>query len=209
METLHDRALKERYMRQLDIGRYFTKTPEDFLLLHYRPGELLTSSYTPNKYLQFVAEGNLLLYDMPDENSTIMLQTTFHEVRLLGEMEMLDSMFVPFFVEARSDVYTLAIHMDQYRERLLNDPVFLRHIALTLAEKLSNAVRYAGYIPLRTRVETSLRNAEVGQRFRDIAKLAKRMGVSNRQLLRVLKELCDEGWLRHESKGVYVVLRNE
>ena len=95
-----------------------------FFLRHYKPGELLTTPFSPSQYLQFVVEGDLLLYNMPDEESTVMLQTNYNEVRLLGDMELLDSKFTPIFVEAKTDVYTLAFHLDAYRQQLLNDPAF-------------------------------------------------------------------------------------
>ena len=207
VETLNDRSRLERYMETFGIRQLFGGKTPDFLLLHYAPGDLLTTPFSPSKYMQFIVAGDLLLYDMPDENSSVMLRTDFNDVKLLGEMELLNSRFDPFFVEARSDVYTLAIHLDQYRTQLLNDPVFLRYICHTLSDKLAGAVRSTFNVPLKTRVSASLRFAEPGQTFCGIADIAKQIGVSNRQLLRVLKELCDEGILVHEKKGVYRIVK--
>lgn len=207
METLNDRARLRRYMEAFGIRQLFGGEVPSFLLLHYAPGDLLTTPFSPSQYLQFVVEGELLLYDMPDESSTVMLQTNFNEVRLLGEMELLNARFDPFFVEAKTDVYTLAIYLEQYREKLLNDPVFLRYVCLTLSDKLAGAVRSTFNMPLKARVAASLRYAEPGQSFGNISGIARQVGVSNRQLLRVLKELCSEGVLEHEKKGVYRVVR--
>ena len=207
VETLNDRARLEHYMEAFCIRRLFRGEAPSFLLLHYAPGDLLTTPFSPSQFLQFVVEGNLLLYDMPDENSTVMLQTNFNEVRLLGEMELLNARFDPFFVEAKTDVYTLAIYMEHYREKLLNDPVFLRYVCLTLSDKLAGAVRSTFNVPLKDRVKASLSYAEPGQSFCNIAGIAKQIGVSNRQLLRVLKSFCEEGVLAHEKKGVYRVLK--
>ena len=207
METLNDRARLEHYMETFGIRQLFGGDVPRFFLLHYAPGDLLTTPFSPSKYLQFVVAGDLLLYDMPDENSTVMLQTNFIEVRLLGEMELLNALFDPFFVEAKTDVYTLAIYLEQYREKLLNDPVFLRYVCLTLSDKLSGAVRSTFNMPLKARVAASLRYAEPGQSFGNIAGIAKQIGASNRQLLRVLKSFCEEGVLAHEKKGVYRVVK--
>lgn len=205
METLKNKKLLAEYIDQRGMRELFSGEPPRFLLRHYLPGELLTTPFSPSEYLQFVVDGELLLYNMPNEESTVMIQTTYNDVELLGDMELLDANFTPFFVEAKTEVYTLALHLDQYRSQLLNDPVFLRHLCRNLANKLNGAVVSNQKIPLRQRVETSLRHAEVGDRITGIAHLSRSLDVSPRQLLRVLKELCSEGVLEHEKKGVYRV----
>ena len=206
METLNDRARLERYMKDLHVEECFRKMPR-FLLLHYLPGELLTTPFSPGEYLQFIAEGDLILYDMPDESRTVMLQTNHNRVRLVGEMELMNSSFEPFFVEAGSHVYTLAVYLETYRDQLLNDPVFLRYVCSVLSDKLAGAVRSSFQEPLKTRVVRSLRHGQPGDAFEDIGGLAERIGVSSRQLLRVLKSLCEDGILVHEKKGVYRMVK--
>lgn len=208
METLQNSALRDRYIRENGLADLFSGKMPVMILLHYAPGDLLTTPFSPSGLLQFVVKGDLLLYDMPDENSTVMLQTNYNDVKLLGDVELLNSSFAPFFVEARSDVHTLAIHLDQYRTQLLNDPVFLRYVCGILSDKLAGAVRANDHAPLKVKVEKSLRYASVGHRIDNIAGIAKQLGVSNRQLLRVLREMCEQGVLEHEKKGVYRVLKH-
>ncbi len=209
METINNPKLRERYLRERQILQHFSTCTPDFLLLHYTPGELLTNPFSPSRYLQFVVDGELLLYDMPNEESTVMIKASFHDVGFLGEMELLDAGFIPFFVEARTEVYTLAIHLERYQQTLLNDPVFLRYVCLSLAAKLADATAATAIqpMPLRDRVIRALRRIDKGDSFSDIGRHAKVLNVSTRQLLRVLKELCEEGVLEHEKKGVYRVLK--
>ena len=207
METVHDRKRRDRYIREQHILDHFSICKPDFLLMHYSPHELLTNPFSPSQYLQFIVEGELLLYDMPDEESTVTIQTSFNDVQLLGEVEFLDAQFTPFFVEASTDVYTLAIYQSRYRDILLKDPVFLLYLCRTLANKLNGAVADSRHMPLKHRVEVSLRYAAENEKITNIAHLAKSLNVSNRQFLRVLKELCEEGVLEHEKKGVYRLLR--
>ena len=208
METVNSPRLRESYLKKCGVAEMFSpKHMPHFLLLHYFPGELLTTPFSPSVYFQLIVDGDLLLYDMPDEASTVSLQTTYVDLKMLGEMELLDTSFTPFFVEAKSDVYTLALHLDSHREQLLQDPVFLRCLCRSLAEKLNGAVVSSRRMPLRTMVEASLRHSKPGERITDIGRIAESLNVSNRQLLRVLKEYCELGVLKHEQKGVYVVLR--
>lgn len=207
METVNDRKLRDYYLETRRIYDLFSTCVPNFFLLHYQPGELLTNPFSPSQYLQFVVEGELLLYDMPDEDSTVMIQTTYNEVNLLGEVELLDAQFTPFFVEARTDVYTLALYLEQYQQILLNDPAFLRYLCSCLASKLNGAVASSMQMPLKKRVALSLQYADDSQRITDIGRLAKTFNVSNRQLLRVLKDFCREGILEHSQKGVYRILK--
>lgn len=206
METVNDRTLRDHYIRTQGIMDHFSLCEPNFLLMHYSPHELLTNPFSPSQYLQFVVDGELLLYDMPDEESTVMIQTSFNEVQLLGDVEFLDAQFTPFFVEARTDVYTLAIYQSQYREILQKDPVFLLYLCRNLANKLNGAVVDSKHMPLRRRVELSLKYAAEEEEITNIGHLAKTLNVSSRQLLRVLKMLCGEGVLEHIDKGRYRVL---
>lgn len=207
METLQNNKLLNYYIESRHILDNFSRITPNFFLLHYSPGELLTNPFSPSDYLQFVVDGELLLYDMPDENSTVMLQTTYLELSVIGEMELLDSQFTPFFVEAVSQVYTVAIHASQYREILLEDPAFLRYVCRSLCEKLNGAVAASVPMPLKKRVSVYIEILDPAQPITDIAHLAKTFNVSARQLLRVLKDLCSEGVLEHTGKGSYTIVK--
>lgn len=207
METINNSRLYTQYLESRRIREMFTGELPRFLLLHYAPGELLTNPFSPSGYLQLVVDGDLLLYDMPDESSTVSLQTAFHKVNVLGDIELLDVPFSPLFVEAKTEVYTLALHLERYRQQLLNDPAFLRFLCVSMAEKLNGAVRASSQTTLRQKVLHSLRFAEPGQRFSGIGAIAESLNVSSRQLMRVLKEFCEQGVLEHEKKGSYVVLK--
>lgn len=207
METIHNTRLYDQYIQSRQIRQMFTGELPRFLLLHYAPGELLTNPFSPSGYLQLVVDGDLLLYDMPDESSTVSLQTAFHNVNILGDMELLGVPFTPLFVEAKTDVYTLALYLEQYRQQLLNDPAFLRYLCVSMAEKLNGAVKASSQMTLRQKILRSLRFAEPGQSFSGIGAIAESLNVSSRQLMRVLKELCELGILSHEKKGSYRVLK--
>ena len=207
METVHNHRLYDQYIESRQIRSLFTGEPPHFLLLHYAPGELLTTPFSPSGYLQLVVDGELLLYDMPDETSTVSLHSEFYDVNVLGDMELLGVPFTPLFVEAKSDVYTLALYLEQQRQRLLDDPVFLRYLCTSMAEKLNGAVMGSNQLTLHQKVRRSLRYAKPGQIICGIGAIAGSLNVSSRQLMRVLKEFCELGVLSHEKKGEYRVLK--
>ena len=107
------------------------------------------------------------------------------------------------------ELLTTPFSPSQYREVLQKDPVFLLYLCRALASKLNGAVADSRHMPLRLRVELSLKYVSENDEITNIGHLAKTLNVSNRQLLRVLKELCSEGILEHTDKGRYRVLRPE
>jgi hypothetical protein len=207
VETIQNPKLLESYMVKRDIRGLFGGPVPRFFLLRYSPGELLTTPFSPSKYLQFVVEGELFLYEMTDEESIVTIQTDNNDVSILGDVELVDAEFTPFFVEAKSTVYTLAVYLDQYREQLLKDPVFLVHACRGLANKLGGAVACTRHGSLRYRVNMLVRKARVGEQLSSLGHMSRLLNVSTRQLLRVLKELCDQGVLEHRDRGVYIVLK--
>lgn len=206
MEIINDKALLERFLKEHQIEACFSSCRPRFLLLRYRPGELLTTPFTPSEYLQFIIRGEVLLYDMPNEDSSVSLQTSHQAVRLIGDMELLDVDFVPFFVEAKTEVYTAALSLKQYREALLQDPVFLQRVCRDLAEKLRSATDVTLHVGLRAKLAAYVERCGPGFQIRGVARLAELLNVSERQMIRVLKAFCAEGRLEHEKAGVYRVL---
>ena len=207
LEIVNNDELLESFIQRFQIREHFSVCNPSFFLLHYRAGEMLTSPFTPSQYLQFIVKGDLLLYDMPNEDSTVALQTSHQGVRLIGDMELLDIDFIPFFVEAKSEVYTVAVRLDQNRKLLLTDPMFLQCVCRDLAAKLRGATDVSMHIELKDRLAAFLNRVGVGYEIRGVARFAEQLNVSERQLIRTMKTFCEAGWLRHEKAGLYRVVR--
>ena len=203
MQTLKSRRVLEHYMEQYGLNDYFSVCQPDLLLFRYRPGEFLTSPFSPSDYFQFVVEGSLRLYSMMDEGTSFSYEPTRSEVMVIGEMEFINRQFTPFFVEAETEVVTVALHIGRYRDELMQDPAFLGKLCFSLAKKLETASETTRELSLSERVENMLGRMEPGQELREIGRLAEQMNVSRRQMIRVLQDCCTEGKLRHENKGVY------
>ena len=205
MKISNDRNRLNNYIERHGIAEHFSSFEPEFRLFHYEPGELIISPFYPGQYIHFIVEGDIILYNMPDEESTVRIQNVFHTVSVLGEIELIDNKFCPFFVEAASNVYTVSVSVEENRERLLNDPAFLRMICRSLSEKLNAAVFDTSSVPLKKRLLDYLRVANKKEPIINISDLAGTFHVSSRQMLRILKELCEDGVLEHPKKGQYVI----
>ena len=192
------------YLKKHQIETLFSCSPV-FELHHYLPGELIASPFEPCCYLQFIVEGEILLYEMPTESTFSMVQSPYYSAFMIGEIELLDLDFQTAFIEAKGEVYTLALPHEKYRDALLNDCVFLRTVCLSLSSKLNNAVRTSEKLPIREQLLRYFSIADPDKPLRDIAQFSHMMHISTRQLIRTLNRLCEEGYLEHPKKGVYLI----
>ena len=194
----------DAYLKQYQIAELFSCSPV-FTLRRYLPGELLTSPFAKTRYLQFVVEGEVLLYDMPDENTVAEIETPAYKARLIGDAELFDPDFPTFFVEAKTEVFTLSLSLDEYRELLLDDNTFLRYLCRMFTEKLAGATSPERKLPLREQLIRYVEAADQNIPIRDMKHLAYLLHTSTRNLSRALNSLCEEGYLERSKKGVYLI----
>ena len=183
---------------------YFSCDPV-FTLLHYKQGEILASPFEPPRYIHFLVEGQLYLYDMPTENTFSFVESPYYKASMIGEVELIDPDFKTFFVEAKTDVFTLSLPLSEYREKLLQDSTFLLTVSRSLSKKLSDSVQRSHQSSLRSQLLKYLSGADPSVPIQDITHFAQSMHVSTRQMIRTLNKLCDEGYLIHPKKGTYYI----
>ena len=206
MEIVNAPLILNGYIREHQLNSFFSSDPPPMYLLRYAPGEMIATPVSRLQYVQFVVDGEFQLYDMASEASVAMLLTPYYKVRLLGDTELLDEKCVSMFVEAVTEVYAVGIPIEANREQLLNDNAFLRMVCHTLSAKLTSAA-LSQKLSLTESVRYYLRHITQENVVRDVGRLAAQFNTSSRQLLRVLKALCDEGVLEHIGKGEYRITR--
>lgn len=204
MQVIRSSSKINYYLKKFNIMSNFECNPT-FVLIHYKQGELLASPFEKPKYIQFLVEGKILLYDMPTENTFSTIESPFYQANLIGEMELIDPDFQTFFVEAKTDVFTLALAMDEYAEKLLHDSTFLLTVSRSLAKKLTDSVQNSQPIPLREQLLKYFARADRSKAIQDINHFSQVFHVSARQMIRTLNRLCEEGYLEHPQKGTYII----
>ena len=202
MEMIRDQEKVSAYLKKYHIAEYFSCNPV-FTLRRYLPGELLASPFSKTQYLQFIVEGSITLFDMPSEDTVAGVETPSYRAMLIGDSELFNPDFQTSFVEAKTEVLTLALPLGEYRDRLLNDNVFLRFSCYTLTEKLRHATAPEQKLPLKEQLKNYIAKANPEESLRDLTQLAYLMHTSTRHLGRVIRELCEEGVLERSGKGIY------
>ena len=94
---------------------------------------IVKESATP-EYIYYLVKGRAKLYDVM-ANGKVTLIDFFTPPCFIGEMELINPASTPYSVQAIEDCWCLAVSIRDNQSQLLNDPVFLKHVCIYLAQK--------------------------------------------------------------------------
>lgn len=202
MERVDDDRLAAAYAARFHMDQFFS-VPVQFSLLRYSPGETIVHSAKPFEYLQFIVQGDIFVYAVREDGSFYALAVGQQRI-LLGDIRFITGRGSELYAEAKSEVTALSVSVRRYGKELSEDPKFLRHLALTLAEEFRLAILYdARYISLEDKLLHYIRYVSDEGLLTHIGRAALALHVSQRQLQRVLRALCEAGKLEKLEKGRY------
>ena len=203
MRVLHDPAQLQRLWTQHGLERYFDLPMTAFQLRQYRRGELLSSPMIPVDYFLIPVEGEVHFFAISEDGRQLPLGAR-SGLTLMGDMEFVTGAGTLFYSEAKGQVLALALPMEENRRELEQSVKFLHLLIYSLASKIQFGSTIE--IPSATieeRVLLYLRTAAQGGVMDGVASTALRLRCSQRQLLRALKRLCQQGLVEKTGHGVY------
>ena len=184
------------------IEKYFDHLNYNFTDVTYPKNTLIISPVDVNHKIIFVLEGTIQLYGINEAGGIYPVHES-SGFSMLGDMEFSGCDFTPFYVEAKTEVRAVYLDMDTEREQLSKDVTFLNHVIVQLAEKVELYNRLTTFNPtVEEKIKTYFR---FYSKINGIESLCARLHCGKRQCLRVIKKLCEEGFLQKEKKGVYVL----
>lgn len=203
MKKIYDQEIINKALKENKIEKYFSNK-YDFIIIEYEPEETIINPLEKTKYIQFVIEGTFIILFIDQEGKqTIVSQND--ELCILGDMEFVDNTNPMFFAEAKTKVKTIAIRIDDYKEELENDVLFLHALLKSVAQKLN---RSSTNQFVNQSVEDKLiyyMKYYCKGNMQGIEKATRYLHCSRRQIQRVLKKLCDEEIIIKEGKGKYKI----
>ena len=193
MRVLHDPALLERLWREQGLERYFDLPMTAFQLRQYRRGELLSSPMIPAEVFLIPVEGEVHFFAIGEDGRQLPLGVR-SGLTLMGDMEFVTGGGTLFYSEAKGRVLALALPMEQNRAALEQSVKFLHLLIYSLASKIQfgSAIEIPS-ATIEERVLLYLRTVAEGRKLDGVASTALRLRCSQRQLLRALKKLCEQG----------------
>lgn len=206
MKIVNDKERLYYFMKKYQIDEMFDSENLDFRLHCYQKGEQVCSPLNSMDNLLFLVEGSTYLYGLRSDGGY--LPVTVHvPFAVYGDMELATGLPSPFFVEAKTDVFCIAISLKDYEQVLRKDISFLNYMLRTLGDKLA----YAGTMDITNRsleervlflMETFCEDGCI----HSVNDTMMQLRCSRRQLQRVLGRLCEAGRVRKVKKGMYKLL---
>ena len=203
MKTVNNPEKLEEVWQSL--SSFFTSRPPVMRLFAFEKEELLNPPDEKLNQFLIVIEGNIIIYSLLQDGSMRHLSIQGPGT-LLGDIEYSGNPNPTLFIEAQSQVICLSIPFAQNREILDQDPVFLRVLIRSLADKLSlSSTLDAISVSLYDKVLVYLQQIQPDHRITSVNHAMTMLHCSRRQLQRVLSVLCRQGILIKEGRGQYLL----
>lgn len=179
-------------------------------LVFYEKKEYISRLGSPMPSLFFLVEGSVRL-TTPEQNGSSLSITTFTGYAIFGDVEYLLRVPSASDMQALTDVWCIQIPDTPNRRLLDEDICFYRYLSKTLAQRMTlvnNITIQKSSCPLEQRLAEYLleRYSDTQEPISNLKPMCDSLHCSYRQLLRIFKQFCKNGCLRHgEKRGTYFI----
>lgn len=205
MKKIYDQNLINKKIEQYQIKHYFNNQ-YPFVLMEYEKGETIVSPLQETDYFHFVLEGTISIYFIDREGKQTMVCQD-GKLGILGDLEFVDDTKPMFFAEAKTNILTLALSLQECKDKLNQDIPFLHLILESISEKLKQSS--SSQFIHSTVEERLMAYLNYYGEINHIGQLAISFHCSRRQIQRVLKTYLDQGIIVKEKKGVYKLVEKQ
>ena len=205
MIYLQNSDITEDYYNHFPLSDYFSFniTPYVSIVKFENEEAILREGESPD-VLYYLIDGRAKLF-LSHENGRISLINFLNAPCFIGEMELLGAQESANGVTAITPCICYAIDVRKCKDKMLNDPVFLRHLCLFLSKKAidntSNYSKNQSYtldVRLANFILLTSCNGLYRERHTEVAEF---LGVTYRHLLYVLAKFVKQGILEKTKSG--------
>lgn len=205
MKIIKDEKRIAEMINKHGIRELFSDPRLPFELYQFDKGEYLNNLLEPDRYISFIVSGTIRILNIRDDGS-------YYEIAsgsgfsCIGDMEFGSGDISPYLVEIIRKTFCISLPLKKCRKKLENDPVFLRYILRSVTKKLNAATAMAaGPKTLQEKVLFYMEHECEDQTLKGVEKASYALSCSKRQLLRILKQFCEEGKVIRSGKGTYIL----
>ncbi len=206
MRSIYQPTVIAKFVQQYKILDYFSVLPNSLHIVEYEPGETIFSAFDSGNSFQILIKGNAsIVYSR--ENGSIFSLAQCKAPDIIGEIELFFEQNPHIIVTAQTNCTCISISIEEDRNTLLNDVVFMRTIAGNLAKKLQTLTNLdAKSHTLAERVINYMTYYCKDRTLFGVENSAFHLHCSPRQLQRVLNELVSKNQIKKIGKGKYQLL---
>ncbi|KEZ88155.1 catabolite gene activator protein [Clostridium sulfidigenes] len=212
MKKINNSELMNTYINKYNINDIFTSDMREYMeLFHFKRNEFLCKEDEPIDYLFFFVEGKAKVY-ISLKNGKSLLICFYYPLMVLGDLELINFTKATTNMEVIEDAYCIGLSFKKVREKLLNDPKFLRFICSSLGNKMDTSSRNGSInllYPLENRLASYIMaTREEGNRVvfnETLTEIAELLGTSYRHLLRTINNLINREVLKKDNYGYEII----
>ena len=191
------------YLHKYHLQQYFSDMDLPFELYGFARGEFLNNELDPYEYLCFLVSGSARIMHVRDDGSYYRIADAM-PLTLFGDMEFAKNAQTPYLIEISQPAECVVLPLKQCAAKLRQDPVFLCYLLSSLARKLDMLTEMNAFPKnLKEKVLHYMTYLSPDHSLTGIEATATTFSFSRRQLLRILKSLCEENKIRKTGKGRY------
>ena len=207
MKKCFDKSIVASCLRKTGYATAMKALQESLFVIQYEKGEFVTSPLLHTDLFQVIVSGSIRIYYIRNDGSSYSLANGQNDY-LLGEMALFQKESSSVYAQACDDLTCLALSIEENREKLLNNCLFLQAVCESLTRKMEAITRLdAAPATLKQRVLTYMRYKCSNGELKGVEQAAFRLNCSVRQLQRILNRYESEGILRKTGKGAYQLNR--
>lgn len=220
MEKIDSPDLKAQYYNAFKLDKLFgLNLLNEMSLVSFSPKEYLCQQEEEMTDLLFLVHGHCKVSNTLPNGKSLLL-SFYMPFKMMGDAEFIKGDKALSTVQAISEVYCLALPMDEARKLLAKDYKFLSYLCETLSVKLGNIGKNSSInllYPLENRLASYINAVAVMEQGptkgylifdENLTLLSELLGTSYRHLLRTLNGLCAKEVLKKE-KNYYRVINQE
>ena len=203
MKKISDPQVISRWVQRSRYRVVLEQLKPYLLLMSYEKGELVTSPLLRERWFQVVARGSLGIYFIRDDGGRYSLSSGRADY-ILGDMELFLSGTGSIYTEAAEPLLCIALSIDQHRDALLENNLFLQMICMSMTAKIE-AITALDAAPssLADRVISYMRYKCQDGVLKGLERESFHLHCSARQLQRILNEFEKQGKVVKIGKGAY------
>lgn len=193
------------YIEKFNLSTYFHKDERDKLELHsYEQGSFILMSGNNEKKLCFLVEGIARITVLSLDGKELILDWS-KALDILGDLEFILEVQKLHNVEVLERAVTLEISTEFIKE---NSKLY-RLLAETLAKKLQKNTERIWSKDLLDSKELVMKfireNKSYVEAYLRYNEMSKLLGISDRQLRRILQELVKDGKIQKQGKKIFII----
>lgn len=194
-----------QYVKHYPIANRFSfPIHEHMTVYEFERNEWIVREGVKPDALIYMVEGKAKIYTT-HQNGKVSLINFVKPGDYIGEMELLHEDYYSKGIQASTRTVCYNIPLSTCREKLLEDVVFLRELAIFLSKKatfMSTKSSQSQAFPLENRLaHFILELADQGVYREKHVTVCDYLGVSYRHLLHVLQTFCEKGYLDKDGRA--------